>query len=468
MHNVLQNPTLAATTDFSIFDVVKSIAIIGAGITGLTAAFYLKHKNASVTVFDAAEHPGGVIRSVRENGFLAEFGPNTILETSPKISQLIADLGLESRRFYTDPAAKKRYLVCDRKPVALPASPIGFITTPLFSFGAKMAVLREPFVPPRRDDADESVADFVQRRLNREFLDRAVDPMVSGIYAGAPEKLSIRFALPRLFDLEQKYGSLIRGQIFGAGERKRRGEVARSRAKMFSFDEGLQVLPDALAARLVDSLKLNNQVTKLAKSQKGWRVSTSGGEQEFDAVIYCAPAHKLGGLRLEKVDLGVFSEIRHPPVASVVLGFRRADVAHPLDGFGILIPKKENFRILGSIFSSSLFPNRAPAGHVVLTCYIGGERNPELASKPQEELVSMAMNDLRTLLGVKGEPVFQHVAFHSQAIPQYNVGYGRFKDAFNEIESRSPGLFFAGSYRDGVSLGDSIVSGINVVQRLEK
>ncbi|HEY3760918.1 MAG TPA: protoporphyrinogen oxidase [Verrucomicrobiae bacterium] len=447
---------------------MKSIAIIGAGITGLTAAFYLKCKKASISFFEAGDRAGGVIRSVRENGFLAEFGPNTTLETSPKISQLIADLGLESRRLYTDPNAKKRYLVRDRKPVALPSSPLGFVTTPLFSLGAKMAVLRESFVPPRRSDADESVADFVQRRLNREFLERAVDPMVSGIYAGVPERLSVRHALPRLYDLEQKYGSLIRGQIFGAGERKRRGEVARSHAKMFSFDEGLQVLPDALVARLGDSLRLNTPVSKLVRTQNGWRVFFPDGKQEFDVVIYCAPAHKLAGLQLDKIDLSIFSKIRHPPVASVVLGFRRADVAHPLDGFGMLVPRQENFQILGAIFSSSLFPNRAPAGHVTLTSYIGGERNPELALKPQEELISMTKTDLRTLLGVKGEPVFQHVAFYPQAIPQYNIGYGRFKDAFNEIESNSPGLFFAGSYRDGISLGDSIVSGANIASRVEK
>ncbi len=446
---------------------MKSIAIIGAGITGLTAAFYLKRKGFSVTLYEASDRAGGVIRSLRRDGFLAEFGPNTTLETSPKIAQLITDLNLKARRLYTNPAAKNRYLVRDKKAVAMPSSPAGFITTPLFSFGAKMAVLREPFVPPRRDGADESVAEFVRRRLNQEFLDRAVDPMVSGIYAGTPDNLSVRHALPRLLEQEQKYGSLIRGQIFGAGERKRSGQVARSRAKMFSFDEGLQVLPDSIASRLGDSIKFNTAVNGLTQTKNGWRLLTAGGESEFDAVIYCGNAHRLAELKLGGVDLKIFSEVRHPPIASVVLGFRRADVAHPLDGFGMLIPKKENFKILGSIFSSSLFPNRAPENHVVLTSYIGGERNPGLASGSPDELVAMTRTDLRSLLGVNGEPVFQHVAFYPRAIPQYNVGYGRFKDALTEIENRFPSLFFAGSYRDGISLGDSIVSGINIASRLE-
>jgi len=449
---------------------LKSIAIVGAGITGLTAGFYLKRKGFAVTVYDAAPRAGGVIRSIRRDGFLAEAGPNTILETSPKIAQLVADAGLASRRRYTSPAAKNRYLVRAGRPVVMPTSLSGFISTPLFSSRAKLVVLREPFVPGRYDGADESVADFVTRRLNREFLDRAVDALVAGIYAGAPEKLSVRHALPRLYEQEQKYGSLIRGQIFGAGDRKRRGEVARNKAKMFSFDEGLQVLPDGLAAQLGGSLKLDVPVTKLVSADGHWTVVTAGGEAKHDAVIYCGTAHQLAELLVElpaRVDLKIFSDVRYAPVASVVLGFRRADVAHPLDGFGMLVPGIEKTNILGTIFSSSLFPDRAPADHVVLTSYLGGERHPELASRPEDELVALALADLRSLLGVRGEPVFRHLALYPKAIPQYNVGYGKFKAMIDAIELKASGLFFAGHYRDGVSLGDSIVSGCNMVQRVE-
>jgi protoporphyrinogen/coproporphyrinogen III oxidase len=448
---------------------MKPVAIIGAGITGLTAAFYLKRKGFPVTVYEAGARAGGVIQSSRQNGFLAESGPNTILETSPKISKLIRDLNLESRRIYTNPNAKNRYVVRDKQPVAMPASPVGFLTTKIFSASAKLAVLREPFVPARRNDSDESVADFVMRRLNREFLDRAVDALVAGIYAGEPQKLSVRHALPRLFEQEQKHGSLIRGQIFGAGDRKKSGEISRRNARMFSFDEGLQVLPDALAAQLGDSLKLNLPVTKIAQFENGWRVTTANGEVEFGAIIFCGTAFKLAELKIEtqtSVDFSVFSEIRYPPVASVVLGFHREGLAHPLDGFGMLIPKIENFKILGTIFSSSLFPKRAPENFVTLTSYVGGERQPELASLPKDELVKLVCEDLRALLGVKGEPAFKNVALYPKAIPQYNVGYGKFKDLMSEIENKARGLFFAGSYRDGVSLGDSIVSGCNAAEKI--
>ena len=169
-----------------------------------------------------------------------------------------------------------------------------------------------------------------------------------------------------------------------------------------------------------------------------------------------------------EIDLTTFSEIRYPPVASVVLGFRREDIAHSCQGYGMLIPKIEGFKILGTIFSSALFPNRAPAGHVLLTSYIGGERYPELASLSPGKLVELVCEDLRVLLGVKGQPVFQHCALYPKAIPQYNVGYGKYRQLLTNLEAAAPGLFFAGHYRDGVSLGDSMVSGLNIAERVAK
>jgi oxygen-dependent protoporphyrinogen oxidase len=479
-----------------------------------------------------------VIQSIRKEGYLAEFGPNTILETSPKITQFIRDAGLESRRLDSDPKAGARYVVRHRRPVAMPYSQLGIFTSELLSVGAKFALLREPFVPPRRDGREESVAEFVVRRLNREFLDQMIDPLVAGIYAGDPHKLSVQQAFPRLAKLEARYGSLIKGQIFGAGERKRRGEIARDRAPKFSFDEGLQVLPDTLSAELSNAVKLNTTVTRLMQTADGWALTVleNGREPqgniehptsniqhpsfqiEHSAVIYCGTAFRLAELQVEVqtkvnaplapalspfggerektatcddapppcpsgervvhakrdrvrgnfISLDAFSEIRYPPVASVVLGFRREDVAHPCQGFGMLIPKVEGFNILGTIFSSSLFPNRAPAGHLTLTSYIGGERQPELALLPAGKLVELTCKDLRVLLGVRGQPAFTHCVAYPRAIPQYNLGYGRYRGLLAEIENKAPGLFFAGHYRDGVSLGDSILSGCNIVERVGK
>jgi protoporphyrinogen/coproporphyrinogen III oxidase len=470
---------------------MKSVAVIGAGITGLTVAFNLKRKGVPVTIYEASDRVGGVIQSIRRDGYLAEFGPNTILETSPKITQFVRDAGLEKRRLDPDPRAGARYVVRYKRPIAMPGSPLGFFTTKLFSWKGKLAVLREPFVPARRDGVEESIAQFVKRRLNQEFLDQAIDALVAGIYAGDPQKLSVQQAFPKLAQLEARYGSLIKGQIFGARERKRRGEIAKDRAPKFSFDDGLQVLPETLAERLGASLKLKTQVNKLVQTGSGWalnfREQGREAEAEHAAVVYCGTAYGLAELEVgvpqslkptltpalsrptgegESFNLTAFSEIRYPPVASVVLGFRRQDVAHPCEGFGMLIPRIEGFRILGTIFSSSLFPNRAPTGHLTLTSYVGGERYPELASLSPERLYGLTCDDLRVLLGVRGRPTFEHCVFYPKAIPQYNLGYGRYRRLMTELEAKAPGLFFAGHYRDGISLSDSMVSGCNVADRV--
>lgn len=453
---------------------MNSVAIIGAGITGLTAAFYLHRKGIPVTVYESTGRVGGAIRSLRSEGYLAEFGPNTILETSPKIGDLIRDAGLQSRRMDPDPRATARYVVRYKRPINMPSSPLGFFTTGLFTPKAKLAVLREPFVPRRTDGKEESVAEFVLRRLGQEFLDHAIDALVAGVYAGDPYKLSVPQAFPKLAKLEQRYGSLIKGQILGARDRKKSGEVAKDRAAKISFDEGLQVLPDTLRERLGERVRVNCAVTRISQTPEGWLVDLKeqGREmrQTHSAVLFAGTAFKLAELQVENsagVSFSPFSDIRYPPVSSVVLGFKREDVEHPAEGFGMLIPKVEGFKILGTIFSSSLFPNRAPNGHVTFTSYIGGERYPDLAALPSEELCRLVCEDLRVLLGVRGKPTFQHTVYWPRAIPQYTIGYGRFRDLMTEIEQKLGSFFLAGHYRDGISLSDSIVSGCNAADRIE-
>jgi len=454
---------------------MKTVAIIGGGITGLTAAFQLRQKNIPVTLYEASRRVGGVIQSIRRDGYLAEYGPNSILDTSPKIGALIRDLDLESRRFYSAPLAEKRYIVRGGKPVVLPGSTLAFLSSPLFSSAAKLRLLAEPFIQPALEAREENLAEFVRRRIGQEFLDYAINPFVAGVYAGDPARLSVKHAFPKLHALEQRYGSLLVGQFLGARERKRRAETSKQNAKKLSFDDGLQVLTDSLHHRLADAVKLDSPVIRLRQIVGGWAVTTRVGEREQSenhaAVVFAGPAYKLPEIQLTTeryLDCTPLSQIYYPPVASVVLGFRREDVAHPLDGFGMLIPEVEGFKILGTLFSSTLFQNRAPEGHVTLTSYIGGTRAPELATLDTDALVDLTLADLRAILGVTGKPTFiNHVLFR-HAIPQYEVGYGRFKSLMTEIEAKAPGLFLAGHYRDGISLGDSIVSGCQTTERIEK
>jgi oxygen-dependent protoporphyrinogen oxidase len=452
---------------------MNSVAIIGAGITGLTAAYKLQQKGIPVTVYESSSHAGGVIQSIRRDSYLAEAGPNTALETAPEIPTLIRDLGLEGRRMYTDPHAEKRYLVRDRKLVPLPGSPLDFLCSSLFSGAAKFRLLKEPFVQPALEVQEENLADFVTRRLGQEFLDYAINPFVAGVYAGDPHHLSVKHAFPKLYNLEQRYGSLIRGQFLGARERKRRAEVSKQNAKKFSFDEGLQVLPQTLQRALEDNVLLDSPVKRMQETGDGWNVTYEGADGpetcHHAAVIYTGPAFRLSQIELQThryLNYAGLSQIHYPPVATVVLGFRREDVRHPLDGFGVLVPEVEPFNILGTLFSSSLFPNRAPEGHVLLTTFLGGARAPHIGNSPFETLLNLTLTDMRLLLGVSGEPTFVFHTVFRHAIPQYDVGYGRFKSLMDQIETKAPGLYLAGNYRDGIALGDSIVSGHKVAARV--
>ena len=286
----------------------------------------------------------------------------------------------------------------------------------------------------------------------------------------------MKHAFAKLHALEQRYGSLIKGQIFGARERKRRGTVSKQNAKKISFEGGLQVLTDTLGEKLGDQVRLNQSVTRIARSANGWQIGfeEDGSRQSasHSGVLLTLPAYRLVDLEIHSldkpVDLTLLGQIEYPPVTSVVLGFRRQDVAHSLDGFGVLIPEIEKFNSLGSIFSSSLFPGRCPEDHLTLTSYIGGTRSPDHALKDPEEIIQLVMEDLRVLVGLNGHPTYTHTCCYPRAIPQYNVGFGQFKERMDEAEKEAPGLFLGGHFRDGISLSDSIVAGYGAAERIAK
>lgn len=449
------------------------VAIVGGGVTGLTAAFRLRQRGIPSVVYESGPRLGGPVHTTERDGYLAEDGPNTLLETSPKLRQLIDDVGLKDQCLTSDPAANRRYIVRGGRLLAVPDSLPGWITTPLFSFGAKLNVLGELLRPRGRAGVEESVADFVRRRLGQEFLDYAINPFVGGVYAGNPERLSVREAFPKLHQVETRYRSLFLGQMLGARERRRSGETPKDRAPKLSFRHGLGALVTALGRELGAAVRLDSPVTALRRDARGWQVTVRRGDcetsAEHSAVLLAAPAHRLAGIQLDAgpgATLSWLGDIHYAAVTVLVLGFRREDVAHPLDGFGALIPEVEKQAILGAIFSSSLFPGRAPAGHVTLTCYLGGSRSPELALASEETQLASTREALGRLLGVRGEPTFVHRTVHRQAIPQYLLGFGEFRARMTALEQQAPGLRLAGHFRNGIALTDCLMAALQVAEEM--
>jgi len=452
--------------------VKRKIVVIGGGISGLTAGIRLLDAGFEVRVLEASARLGGALETREEAGYRFETGPNTVLDSAPRIAELIDRVGLGSVRIGPTAAANNRFIVRGGRPVPIPMSPLKFLRSPILSLRAKLRIAGEIFVKPRRDGVEESVAEFVRRRVGPEFLRYLIDPLVAGVYAGRPEALSLPHAFPRMHALERDFGGLIRGAIGLARKRKREG-TPRRKSEMVSFPAGLGALPEACGRVEGLATTLAARVTGLARADDGWEVAyrREGVDARLraDAVLYAGSAWALREIALDgepSRELAELAAIPYPPVAVVNLGFRREDVAHPLDGFGALVPGVEKADVLGVLFPSSIFPDRAPEGHVLLTAYVGGGRSPEKALRPREELLASVRSDLRRILGVEGEPQFAHVTVHERAIPQYEVGYGRFLDLLEGIERERPGLYFTGNYRGGISVADTIQSAYRVAERM--
>jgi len=448
----------------------QSIAVIGGGLTGLTAAYRLHQLGHRVTVFEKSPRVGGAVMSISKEGYLIECGPNSLQLGTRELAALITELGLDPEMQVASPAAKKRFIVRGGRLLPTPSSPVSAFTTPLFSLRSILGIFWEMTCRPRVRTTDISLAEFVRSHFGQELVDYALNPFVSGVYAGDPEKLSTRYSFPSLWQAERTHGSVLRGLIAGAKERKARGEGGVP--PMVSFRRGLQSLPDALAAHLpAGGVQTGANVTNVIPGRP-WKliVMREGIAQtaEFDQVVLAVPANGLAALvfgTLGERPLAVLDNLPHPPVSSLFLGYKREQVAHPLDGFGGLVPAIERRQILGVLFSSTLFPGRAPEGHVGLTVFAGGTRQPEIARLPTDALLAQVAPDLRDLVGATGAPVFVNHTFWPRAIAQYNLGHERFLDAIADCESKNPGLLIGGNCRDGISLQDCVKAGLKLAQR---
>jgi len=448
------------------------VLVVGAGLSGLVTAFRAKRAGLSVAVFEIGSRPGGVIGSGRRSGALFERGPNSGLDTTPLINAMLDDLGIRADRVDGSKASSKRYILRDGRLVALPMSPGAFLRTPLFSFGAKLRLFAEPFIGKAAPDVEESIAQFVRRRLGPEFLDYAIEPFVAGIYAGDPETLSVPAAFPRLHALEQQYGSLIKGAILGARQRRKNTDKAKNAASSFSFRDGMQTLTDALA-RAAGQVDCDVKVTRVDRRPDGG--FTVAGERfgmaferQARAVVVATPADSAAGIvqAMAPVAAEALREIPYPPVTVVASAYRRRDILHPLDGFGFLAPAKERPAVLGTLFSSTMFEDRAPSEVAVLTTFVGGRRNPELATAGDAEIRGAVQEELARLLGAGADPMWSEITRWPRAIPQYTMGHLQRIDKVEEAERSIPGLYFCANYRGGVSIGDCVKAGHATAERV--
>ncbi len=452
----------------------KDAVVIGGGISGLATAYRLKRAGLKVLLLEKSGRVGGAVQTERAGDFLIDYGPNSTLETSPKIRNFITEIGLANARIEASAEAKRRYILKSGQLHALPMSPPQFIASRLFSGKAKLRLLAEPFISPAPDDKEETVAEFVERRLGREILDYAVNPFVAGVFAGDPEKLSVASALSKLHALEKNYGGLIKGAVRGARARKKSPETAKPKARLFSFHEGMGQLTDTLASILSEEISTLSpvQAVDLSPSSAGHTVTFARDTENVivkaRTLVFTTPAFVTANL-LSAVSPSLavdLNELSYPPVAVVFFGFSGKAECRALDGFGFLVPKVESRSILGTIWSSALFPNRAPQGGMALTTFLDGSRQPEVADLQDEALSETVWKELNQIMSLDMKPDVVKIKRWPRAIPQYELGHAKKMARIEAFEEQYPGIFISGNFRNGISLGDCIVSSERVAEKV--
>lgn len=455
----------------------KRIAIIGAGISGLVTAYALERRGHDVTIFEANDRAGGPIHTVEHQGYRFETGPHTLLVRNRAVVDLLDELDLLDDAVDANEAADTRFIVRNGRPEPLPMSPGALATTPLLSPPARLRLLAEPFIPGADDDEiDEPLASFVERRLGREVLDYFVDPFVGGIWAGDPRQLSAKHTFTPLVDFEESAGSIAAGAI-----RQRLLDNGDSRDKverrLISFQGGMDTIIDRLVERIDAEVQFDSPVRKLRRDDGQWRVIYQRGKgrrgASVDAVVSTIPPYAFGELEWQHIDVPTdavdeLAGMPYAPCCVVNFGFDRSQVGHDLDGFGVLIPRVEHFHTLGALFVSTMFDATAPDGHVNITAFVGGARQPELTAEDDDTVLEMARLDLRRLLDATGAPTVTHLTRWERAIPQYEVGHGVFLERIEQLEDRLPHFYFAGNYRDGIGVPDLLESAPEHAQRIDR
>jgi oxygen-dependent protoporphyrinogen oxidase len=454
----------------------KDVVVIGAGISGLVCAYRLKSLGVDVLLLEKSDRTGGVIQSEIIDGYRIERGPNSSQGTEELLA-LVEELGITGELAEGDPKAPA-YVYFKGQLHPVPSGPGAFLRSKLLSAKGKLQIFKEPFVPARRSNEEESIASFARRRIGSEAAERMIAPFVSGIYAGDAEKLSAQAAFPRLANLETGYGSLFRGMLAKSREarraKKEAGKATPARRRLVSFKRGMETLPKALARKMGEDLLTGLSDFNFQISNQPERFSLeferAGNRQRVtcERVVISTPAKAAAAfVRSSSDELSrLLEEIYYPPLVIICLAYDESSIATPLDGFGFLVPPGERMNILGCVWNSSLFKGRAPEGHALVTVFIGGARNTEAARLADAELVTIAHSELQKVLGISSEPRVVTITRWERAIPQYNIGHVERVRRIEELLRDRPGLHLIGNYLHGVSTGDCIKEADRVAKEI--
>jgi protoporphyrinogen/coproporphyrinogen III oxidase len=448
----------------------KHVIVIGAGLSGLACAHRLNQLGAEVTVLEASDRAGGFLGTIRKDGFLFESGPQSF-QVTEILRDLIRELGIEGELQKAD-ASAARYILVHGRLQKIPTSPQAMLTSSLLGAGSRWKILSEPFRKTRPPAGEESVASFARRKFGNEILEYLVGPFVSGVYAGDPELLSLKAAFPSLDEWEREYGSVLRG---AKKARMRKGPSEPE--SLCSFQQGVATLPSAMAAKLGDRLQTQTRAISLSRSGTAGnethevRIERTVGSETMQAaaIVVATPAYVSAHL-IESISaqLGhTLSGIAYAPVAVVAAGYYQQQVGEPMNGFGYLVPRSEKLHTLGTVWNSSLFPGRAPRGAVTLTSFTGGATNPEIADEPEGEIAKIIQSENEHILKIIGSPVTSAVWKYPRALPQYNLGHGHVVEAIRDAERKLPGIFFAGNYLEGPSVGKCVENGFRTADAVQ-
>ncbi len=464
------------------------VVIVGAGISGLATAYAVEQLakesalEVETLVVEKQQRTGGKIWSIQEEGFLCEWGPNGFLDSKPMTLDLCQQLGISDQLLRSDDNARKRFIYSEKTLHQLPENGPSFLKSKLISWPGKLRLACEPLVSKRTDPSDETLAEFGRRRLGSEALNKLIAPMVSGIFAGDPETMSVKSCFPRIYQLEQEYGGLIKAMVMLAKKKRteqKAGKVVASAAGpggvLTSFKQGIQQLSDGAQAALCGELKTGSAVLKIEQKQDGFLLQLESGEQlEADIVVTAAPSYAVAGM-LEESNGKAAEILRQIPYATmnvVCFGYPREQIDFDLNGFGYLTPKAEGRNTLGTLWDSSIFPNRAPEGHVLLRSMMGGATNMAAIDLSEDEVRARTMADLRQIMGIRAEPEFVRIFRHSHAIPQYTRGHAARLLALDAALDANPGLLLTGNAFFGVGLNDCVnasnLTAAKVIEQLKK